>query len=290
VQLKATGRGAHYSPTRGLIEAMLVQTYRGDWPGRLWGRLPGATRVQALHHRLALLPPGCPDLRVVFLSDLHVGPTTPPALLDRAVAMAAEARPDLLLLGGDYVFLEATAARCDRLSALISRIPATLKAAVLGNHDLWTHHPAIEAALAAAGVQVLVNSGRPLPEPWSQVGLGGLDEPWTGRPDPQLTLSEIAHLDCIIGLAHSPDGLPHLGGRVALLLCGHTHGGQLALPGGRPLVVPGPMGRRYPHGLHAVGDTWLAVSRGLGGIDLPMRSFAPPDLLVLDLTARPPQR
>ena len=86
-----------------------------------------------------------------------------------------------------------------------------------------------------------------------------------------------------IGLSHSPDGLGLLdGGKVDLLLCGHTHGGQIATPIGAP-VVPSRTGRRYPHGLHELGDLRLFVSRGIGGVSVPVRTWAPPDVVVFDL-------
>ena len=66
-------------------------------------------------------------------------------------------------------------------------------------------------------------------------------------------------------------------------MCGHTHGGQLALPGHRPILVPGPLSRDYPHGWHQVEDLRLFVSRGLGGVEVPTRAWAPPDVLILDL-------
>ena len=82
-----------------------------------------------------------------------------------------------------------------------------------------------------------------------------------------------------------PDGAHFLTGHVALLLAGHTHGGQIALPGPRPIVLPpGPYSRRYPFGLHDLGGTQLLVSRGVGTTELPIRLFAPADILLVELT------
>jgi predicted MPP superfamily phosphohydrolase len=88
-----------------------------------------------------------------------------------------------------------------------------------------------------------------------------------------------------IGVCHSPDGVPFVRGRgVSLLLAGHTHGGQIALPGPRPIVVPGPLGKRWPFGLHRIDEELtLFVSRGVGTTEVPIRSFAPPDVAVLTL-------
>jgi predicted MPP superfamily phosphohydrolase len=87
-----------------------------------------------------------------------------------------------------------------------------------------------------------------------------------------------------IAVAHAPEGVPFIAGRGAqLLLCGHTHGGQVALPSG-PVVVHGRLGRRWPSGLHDVAGMKLFVSRGLGIVDLPLRLYAAPDVSLFTLT------
>jgi len=282
LSLRAQGRGRNYSPLRGLTESALRLLYMGGWPGALWGRLPGATDVVVLRDTLAI--PGLErPLRLAFASDLHIGPTTPPALLERAFDALAEASPDLLVLGGDYVFLEATARTAETLRGLVARVPAATKVAVLGNHDLWTHHALLEEALWEAGAQVLINRAVRLPDPHGEVAVLGLDEPWTGQPDAELALVGV-DADVRLAVVHAPEGLHHLEDRgIALLLCGHTHGGQVALPGPRPLIVPGPTSRRYPYGRHELSGLTLYVSRGLGGIEVPVRAWAPPDVLLLEL-------
>ena len=228
---------------------------------------------------------------MAFASDLHIGPTTPPALLDAAFAQLRAWAPDLLLLGGDYVFLEATAARVARLEALVASVRAPCCAAVLGNHDLWTHHDRIEAALRAAGAHILVNAALRLPAPHAGLAVVGLDDPWTGQPDADAAFAAVPDdVAGVVVLCHAPDGVPLVADRAPLLVvCGHTHGGQIALPGGRPLLVPGPLGPTYPHGEHPLpgpGSGRLWVSRGLGGVEVPVRLYAPPDVLLLTLTPR----
>jgi len=259
--------------------------YGDGWAARAWGRFPGATHVRLAAHELRALPAGSTGarrpLRLAFASDLHIGPTTPPTLLDRAFALLGHLSPDVLVLGGDYVFLDATPARAAELERRVAAVPARAKVAVLGNHDLWTHHGLLEDALARAGVTVLVNDAVRLPAPWDDVAIVGIDEPWTGAPDGARAFGAAAASGAGLRIAvcHSPDGLAHARGRgAALLLCGHTHGGQLALPGPRPVVVPGPTGKRYPFGLHDLGDLVLFVSRGLGGVEVPVRTWAPPDV------------
>ena len=97
------GRGTGYSRARGAWEAILRTAYAGDWPARAWGRVPGATEVARVRHSVACLAVGSRPVRLAYASDLHIGPTTPERILENATKILADARPDVLLLGGDYV-------------------------------------------------------------------------------------------------------------------------------------------------------------------------------------------
>jgi uncharacterized protein len=286
------GRGAHYHSLRSAMEVALGLAFRGDWPAKWWALYPGACRVRCVRHELALLPPSAAKLRLGFVSDLHIGPTTPPALLDHAFDELARAELDVLLLGGDYVFLDATEAKAERLRGLVARVPAARKVAVLGNHDLWTDHALLESALRAGGAEVLVNRSVTLPTPAGNVALIGLDEPWTGALDASRALRGVADAVALIALCHSPDGLPETVRALEALpqrppgvfVCGHTHGGQIAMPWG-PLVVPGRVGKRFPHGLYGLEPLTLYVSCGVGTTELPIRSFAHAEIVIIDVVS-----
>lgn len=277
MRLSSRGRGHGYSVARGLVEETLRRVYVHDWPARLWSHVPGACRVDTVH--ATVKAPLDRPVRIAFASDLHLGPTTPPALLDDAFARLADARPDVLALGGDYVFLDATEQKARELRDRVAAVPAARKVAVLGNHDLWTEHARIERALRDAGAHVLVNESLR----FGDLAIVGVDDPWTGTMDPQAALANTAGARAILAIAHAPEAIPPLADRVDALVCGHTHGGHLALPGGVPLIIPGPEGRRFPHGVHRVGRCTAVVSRGVGGIELPVRTFARPDVVILDL-------
>jgi len=287
LKLRSSGRGGQYSRLRGVVEFLQGIAFAGGWPARVLGTMEATTRVTLIEHELALGPGAGarPPVRLVFASDLHIGPLTPPRLLDNAFRLIAEAQPDVLVLGGDYVFLEVTPAMARELEARVAAVPARTKVAVLGNHDLWTDHTLIEAALGRAGARVLVNDAVRLPPPHDHLAVIGIDEPWTGEADGARAFAAPDAVDAPLKVAvsHAPEGLPFVEGRGAhLLLCGHTHGGQIALPRG-PVVVHGPLGRRWPSGLHEVGDLRLFVSRGLGAVDVPLRAFAPPDVTLFTL-------
>jgi len=166
-------------------------------------------------------------------------------------------------------------------------VPVPTKVAILGNHDLWTHHDRIEEALRRAGARVLINDAAFLPPPFEDVAIIGLDDVWTGQPDAAAAMRAAAGAALTIGLTHSPEAVPLLQHyRLPLMLCGHTHGGQIALPTG-PVVVQGECGRRWPAGLYDVDETKLFVSRGLGSVELPIRAYARPDVSLFTLTSAP---
>jgi len=273
-----------------VLEKVARVVYARGWPGRAWGHVPGRLAVDLIQHELSILPARTDRaraLRVAFASDLHIGPLTPPALLDRAFALLTAARPDLLVLGGDYVYLEATPAVARELEERVAAVPAMVKVAVLGNHDLWTRHDLLEQALRRAGATVLINDSTFLSPPFDDVAVAGLDDPWTGRPDVDQALGGTGAASLTLGVVHSPEAMPLLVGRgLGLLLCGHTHGGQIALPGG-PIVVHGKLGKRFPSGMFREGDLPFFVSRGLGAVELPFRAYARPDVSLFTLTPGP---
>jgi len=288
---KIPGRGRNFSRRRVVGEAVARLVYRQGWAARMWQRLPGRTEVDVIRHELALLPrqPGTerPPLRIAFASDFHIGPLTAPRLLDNAFARLAALAPDVLVLGGDYVYMEATHAMARELEARVAAVPAGVKLAVLGNHDLWTHHDRIEDALRRAGVTLLINDAIRLPAPHDDVAMVGLDDVWAGQPDPARALAAAGGAALKLAVAHSPEAVPFLaGGDLRLLLCGHTHGGQIALPTG-PVVVQGRHGRRWPAGRYQLDDLTLFVSRGLGSVELPIRAYARPDVSLFTLVPTP---
>jgi predicted MPP superfamily phosphohydrolase len=275
---------------RRAVEWTLHNAYRGHWPARLVRALGLQRRVQVHHHRVlvARWPSAVRPLRIAFISDLHAGPTTHPSLLDEAFAQLAAADADLVLLGGDYVFLFAE--YIDAIADRLRRIRAPLGIhGVMGNHDLWADDAAIARALEAAGARVLVNERVDMPAPFAHVALVGLDDPWTGLP-PRLPLLPPGDERVRVVLAHAPEVMLHLGEEpFDLALCGHTHGGHVALPGEVPILVPGPLSRRYAHGRHDVGGgRTLIVSRGIGGTEVALRTFADPDILIVELGGAAP--
>jgi predicted MPP superfamily phosphohydrolase len=268
------------------LEKALGWLYAGGWPATVWGWMPWADRVRLESHDVdAGRAHGRPPLRVAFASDLHLGPTTPANVLDRAFELLAEAEPDVLVLGGDYVFLGATRPRIRELQQRVQDVPARTKVAVLGNHDFWARPERLEDALEGVGVTVLINEVFKLPAPHDDVAILGLDDPFTGDAEVDAALAPVRDVPVILSVCHSPDGYPAVKGRgIKLFLAGHTHGGHVCLPGHKPIWMPSRHGRIWPYGFHDVEGMKLFVSRGIGGSLVPFRTWAPPDVAVFTVS------
>src|SRR6185369_7133721 len=297
----------HLTPRRKVAEVLYELAYRGGWPAILAKPLGLTGELDVVAHDLTIpsavdLPP----LRVAFISDLHAGPATHPTLIRSACAAVADWKPDLLLLGGDFVSFHARHAK--RLVQPLSSIEAPLgKVAVMGNHDLVGDEEFIAAQLGEAGVRVLVNENVRLPAPFSRVFVCGLDNTEEGVPDATRAFAGAEGQGTASGsemeareqaverlvVMHSPDGLLALEGRdFAMAFCGHTHGGQFVLDSGRALVnFHGALSRQYLRGgvftLDATGRRVLLVSRGIGCGSLPMRRGADPQVHLCTLTFMP---
>src|SRR5829696_5564958 len=227
-------------------------------------------------------------LRVGVMTDLHAG--MPHAGLD-AVQRAAEGlaaeRPDLVCLLGDFVDRQAMVARPINTVALIGRLAALAAAprgvfSVLGNHDWYAGARRISDALEDIGVTVLEDSAAPVGDGLWVAGVG--DYRIRGaRVD--RALMPVPDGAPVLLLSHDPDAFPSVPGAVSLTLSGHTHGGQVAIPGVRRPFVPSSYGERYVHGHIVEGGRHLWVSSGVGTSGLPLRFLRPPEVVSLTLRA-----
>jgi predicted MPP superfamily phosphohydrolase len=156
--------------------------------------------------------------------------------------------------------------------------------AVLGNHDLWTDAVVVRAGLEREGVPVLVNQGVTLSVGRDNIYLAGLDDAWSGQPDLSAALDGSATDIPVILLAHEPDvaDISALDGRVSLQLSGHSHGGQVRLPGVGAPILPY-LGQKYEQGVYRVNNMWVYTNRGLGVIPPPVRLNCPPEITEITL-------
>ena len=227
--------------------------------------------------------PGTPCLRLAQLSDLHVANGSDVRQLDRAVEMTNTLQPDAIVLTGDYIWRAAE--HMELATPLLARLKAPLGVfAVLGNHDLWVGRDEVNQGLEEAGIRILTNEGLLLERGHASVYLAGLDDGWSGMPDLDQALADHDGDRPVVLLYHEPD-LGHdmvAEGRVWVQLSGHTHGGQVRVPGRGALILP-EFGRQYEQGLYPVGPGWIYVNRGLGTTMLPLRFNSSPEITLLDI-------
>ena len=223
--------------------------------------------------------PAHDGLTIAHLSDLHVASRRAPRALHHAVRLANAAKPDLVALTGDYVCFSAK--RLDALRRALEPLSGPV-VAVLGNHDHWTDPDAVQRALETLGITVLRNAHQTLMLRGEPFHVVGLDDNVTRNADVARAFESVPAHGTRLALSHDPnaaDSLTDLD--AALVLAGHTHGGQVRLPGITALLAKR-AGLRYLAGLYDVKGMPLYVSRGLGQ-SVPLRIGARPELGLLRL-------
>ncbi len=243
------------------------------------------------------LQENAPPYRIALLSDIHIGNRAmSPERLTRIVAAVNGAKPDLVVITGDFVNGhggQIASDPADLVAPLRQLKPRDGTFATMGNHDHWTDLPAIKSALEQAGITVLSNQAR-------QIGplvLLGFDDRYTGHADLAATMAEAKGLTGVpVAINHSPDLAPELPGEVPLLLAGHTHCGQVVFPvigslapifgrlmGDRHYYFP-----RYQCGIVREGSRTTVVTAGLGSGSIPLRIGAAPDWWLVTLQSPRP--
>lgn len=242
----------------------------------------GAYQFDVVRHRVPLSGLKTP-LRVVQLTDLHYGLFVRRASVQAWVDATLAQQPDLIVITGDFVDSRAGDGRPQLLRALASlRAPLGVWA-VWGNHDyrrLGARLPEFEAQLKLIGVRVLTNAGASLRDDFF---LAGVDDLIWGKPDVSAALGNRPARAATLLLAHHPRVLLDVPQDVGLTLCGHTHGGQIRLPGLRWLYRRTSIGAQYLDGFVEAPARGY-ISRGLGVTWLPMRLGSRAELSVFDLT------
>lgn len=216
---------------------------------------------------------GLDGVRIGHLSDLHVRTGLKPRRLHAAVEMLNQLRPDLVALTGDYVCMSPRP--LPELTAALRKLTAPAYA-VLGNHDHWSGAPAVRRALERAGVEVLQNEHRVVRagKAKAAIHLVGVDDSVTRHDDPERAFSGVPSGATTVTLSHDPKSADRLHPyRPALILSGHTHGGQVFIRRITPYLSKR-VGMKYLAGFFEVNGAVLYVNRGLGA-SLPIRFHAP---------------
>jgi predicted MPP superfamily phosphohydrolase len=221
-------------------------------------------------------PQALAGFRIGFITDLHRSETVPHEMVTSAVHLLMSQHPDLVILGGDYITNLDRRFVAPAAEALAGLTSPNGVIAVLGNHDDERDMP---AALAARGFTVLKDARTQLRINGEVVEFAGLRY-WTRRVTDISRVLRGAAASLVL-LAHTPSRLIEAAAlSVPLLLSGHTHGGQIVLPGLGAVAA-----RRFPivAGAARRDNTVAFVSRGVGTVYIPVRVNCPPEVAILTL-------
>lgn len=231
--------------------------------------------IEVTHHRVALAGFG-KELKIAHLTDLHIREWG--RREQKLLRLLEEEKPDLIVITGDTSSPGVT----DEVRAqLLSKLRAPLGVyATRGNWELWAPMEDEEGLYRKAGIQVLLNGSQKVAD---SVWLVGLDDALAGEPDLSQAFTGLPPGAPCVALFHSPAIAGELGGRCPVALTGHTHGGQVRLPGVGALWLP-PGSGPYEAGWYDVKGTRMYVSRGLGNSILDVRFLCRPELAIITLT------
>lgn len=238
---------------------------------------------------ISSLPPAFDGYKIAQISDFHMGTWMNRDRLAHVVALVNQQAADLIAITGDFVSYEVDAPLREMAAPLQQLAAPDGVFAVLGNHDYYTgEQDKVRAALRSFGIVELRNDLHTIRRGNAALTLAGVDDCYDGMDDlDQLT----ARLACngrppgpIILLAHEPDLAERAAaaGLFALQLSGHSHGGQVILPGLGMLYLPR-LARKYPRGLYHLNGMMLYTNRGLGTSHLQIRVNCPPEITVFTL-------
>jgi predicted MPP superfamily phosphohydrolase len=240
-------------------------------------------RIRQRDVEIADLPEAFDGYRIAQISDLHCGPFASGRRVARWVDATNRLEPDLVAVTGDLIasgsaFVDVVA---NALGGLRARDGAF---AAMGNHDYFGDGEAMVTALEAAGLIVLRNRGVEVRRGSGAIYLAGVDDTWTKRHDLERALAaRPAGMPAVL-LAHDPVLFPAAAEHgVDLVLSGHTHGGQVAVPLLARKLNLARLITRFTNGIYRSGASTLYVNRGLGTTGPPVRLAVAPEIAVLTL-------
>jgi len=255
---------------------------------------PMSFEVTRLELRFEDLPDALDGLTIAHVSDFHCQPTGgSEATSAEAVRLVSEVAADLVIITGDlldgYDLLDDSGWQLEGMSAPLGVW------AVLGNHDHYCFHAStlrkspeppmdeIKSSLRGRGIEVLSNERRVVEVGGAKLTLVGCDDVASGNDDLPAAMAGADDSDLVVLLSHSPDVFDDPeAGRADLILCGHTHGGQLRLPGIGSPWAPVWRDRRRSAGLMRAGGPLCYVSRGVASATQ-ARFMCRPEITVITL-------
>lgn len=227
------------------------------------------------------LPQSFTNFTIAQLTDLHYGLLMPAFMIERLITKVVQLKTDIIVCTGDYV--DQAAEEIDVVWPLLMKLQARRGIySVLGNHDHWADSDRSLYWLERSG-QNLRHRAIPLVNGDERVWLGGAGDLWEDELKIDEMFQNVLEDDCKIVLSHNPDSVDtNFKTKIDLVISGHTHGGQVQLPGiGAPILPV--KNYLYSDGFIPAKKTNLFISRGLGWSILPVRFNCFPEVAVLKL-------
>ncbi|HXM63094.1 MAG TPA: metallophosphoesterase [Terriglobales bacterium] len=257
---------------------------------------PNHPILTAVEVVLPRLPAAFDGFTIAQLSDFHYDERSV-VPIRAAIEIVKNLHPDVIVLTGDFATVppfhrefhtaKGAAKAVEPCASLLSQLrPRPAIVSVLGNHDVASDVRRIIETLDSHGLPVLRNRSIPIEHGGSRIWLSGLDDVWEGDPDLNLALHGVPSDELVVLLVHEPDFADEaVHYPVDLQLSGHSHGGQIWLPGiGAPWLPM--LARKYPRGMYRVGPLTLYTNMGLGTIRLPIRLNCRPEVTLFTLRSR----
>ena len=255
------------------------------------------------------LPINFVGYRIALLTDIHLGVFMPDDVVATAVNLINNEKPDLVLLGGDYIGVPdsfpgilfdpgrnlkfAKAKSADLIMSIyntLSKILSGLNApdgslGILGNHDNWNDRKLCFQGLSSPQINILVNQYQTIKRGSEQIHIYGIDDLWTGIPRLDALREISASNEFTVALAHNPDVIESNMSNIRydLAFAGHTHGGQINIPGLGPLVGYNIRSKTLTSGLFSTSSSHVYVSRGIGVVEIPYRLNCRPEISIFEL-------
>ncbi len=237
-----------------------------------------STWLSVEHHELRLPKWDADGFKVALISDLHTDSELESECAQVAIRLAIEQKPDLIAIPGDFVYK--LKQRFDHVvSALAPLHDAKCPVvATLGNHD-YNHRgeSRVASVIHKSAARLLRNESIEV----SGITIAGLDDGLARQSDPTF-MGDLKASKSLLVLYHEPDFVRHVPRNVSLQLSGHSHGGQICLPNGKPIHLP--VGStQYFEGFYPDAKVPLFVTRGVGTVGPRLRLFCRPEVSILTL-------
>jgi predicted MPP superfamily phosphohydrolase len=237
------------------------------------------------------LDPEFNNYKIAHISDIHLGQWISAKRIEGVVNLVNKQKPDLVAITGDSVSYVVNEPILDMLRHLKNLKPNDATLAVLGNHDHWIGADEIRKVMKETGIMELENDVYTIKRGDAQLNIAGIDSVTLDKHDLNAVLNKLPESGPAILLAHEPDfaDVSAATGRFSLQLSGHSHGGQMIIPGvGTPFR--GSEFRKYPLGRYNVGDMVQYTNRGLGTNVFWIRINCPPEITILNLQSSNPDK